>query len=650
MKHTSRTLDCFRALRLLTSLVVTGGCGATVSSTEERRPEPLPDRVVSTVCQCGNCKTVSWCANSRGDFVCDIGLSCLCDLPGQIPITRGLASLTPDGVPIILYCDGPANTAADDAQAIVPFGGGRISRGSLCLMTPELAAQIPSRVPAGLLFVRDTECGTNPRCSSMPSLSGTTLAFADELNCPKASALGDPRFPVPGVDDTSAVANARPILGAVCALWSAETVVGTPMPGNGVPPAFHCFARDTPTLRVVPGMRGRAVMQGGVTIADPGHAYGGHACYASQSYNYLRVTRQSDGATALVTLSGVGSAVANSDGMSLTDLQLHQVGTASIGGYILSNSKVYLEDLWSGAPTTTYGVYTAMAADSRVQGEYTMNSATYSLRLAAIDSPTLRWNGVWYTIDARFASADVGIVYDLHAELDLSRARPTATVSPVSDVECVGPDGADVTVSGSFTGTSGATRSAWVLNTGSNVLLAPGGPTAIFRVPLLTPSSELLAVQLSVFDAALTTAASATVRVIDSIAPTLTSSWVHVDCGWGGATDDPSDPKYCVGVNGITADTCSTSSVRTLWVTQYLGCDRNMIIRQDAKSCIRPDPAHWGSNISDLVYEVDYAPEDAWGNRGTTKRRSFRVQPSSPPTAACSEPRTVTMDPCGWGW
>ena len=138
-------------------------------------------------------------------------------------------------------------------------------------------------------------------------------------------------------------------------------------------------------------------------------------------------------------------------------------------------------------------------------------------------------------------------------------------------------------------------------------------------------------------------------RVIDSGAPTLTSSWVHVDCGWGGATDNPSDPKYCMGVNGTTTDLCSSSNVRTLWVTQYLGCDRASIIRQDAKACVRPDVNHWGANISDITYEVDYAPVDAWGNLGTTTRVSFKVTSGSP-TPTCSEPRTVTMNPCGWGW
>jgi hypothetical protein len=638
--------------------VATMGCGARSGLREERVTTAFTDWRVQTVCQCGYCKTVPWCVGPMGLTICDLGTAtCPCNGVGQVPVTRGLTSINSDGSLSTLYCHGPANIARDDQQALIPFGGSTssiISDPTNCLLTNDgfLRATGHSVAPG---FNRAATCGASPyRCSTVLvgpfGATGNTLAFADELNCPKADADPDPSVFVPGTSAANAIQNARPLLGAMCNLWSHPRTTGSPVPGPGGASAhFHCFARSGPMAEQATPNAGMARFSGGVVITDPGHAFGGHDCYASQSYNYLRITRQSDGTTGTATLTGTGSAATSAEGMALTDFRLQQVGTTTYSGYNLSNVRVNLEDLWSGTPTTTSGVYTVPSLGARVQGQYTIGSSTYSLRLTAIADATMRWNGTWYTIDARFSSDDVGVLYDLHVELDLTRARPTAAVNPVGDVECTSPNGATVTVTGSLTGSSGETRSAWSVNTGSDVLLAAGGPSATFQLPLLTPWGPGLEPQLTVFDGMLTARASTPARVIDTAAPSITSSWIHVDCGWGSVEDNPYDPKYCVGVNGTTTDLCSSANVRTLLVTQYLSCNRSAIIRQDAKACVRPDPNHWGANISDIVYEMDYAPVDAWGNQGATTRVSFKVNPQ-PATSSCAYPRSVVMNPCGWGW
>jgi len=643
------------ALALL--FAAAAGCGSRTGLREERVVGTFPDWRVQTVCQCGSCKTVPWCASAAGTWLCDIGTTCPCNTIGQVPINRELTSTDANGAAIGLYCFGPANTAGDGEQALIPFGGrrwnaslGQGADGPFCLLTNDGILRATGRsVPAELN--RAATCGASPyRCSTVPgsSVYPSNYTFAEELICPKADALPDPAVFVPGTSQNNAIQNARPLLGAMCALWSHPYTVGLPIPAlDG--PRFHCFARRGTAAEAATPNAGMARVSGGVVITDPGHAFGGDDCVAYQSYNYLRITRLSDGVTGTATLAGSGSAATSADGMALTEFRLQQVGTTSYDGYSLSNVQVHIEDLWSGDPTSTAGVFTVAADGARVQGQYTIGTSTYSLRLTAITNATMSWNGTWYTIDARFSSDDVGIQYDLHIELDLARARPTATVTPVGDVECTSPAGALVTVSGTHTGSSGQTRSAWSVNTDTGVLLASGGASATFQLPLLAPWGSGLEPQLTVFDGMLTARASAPARVIDTGAPTITSSWIHVDCGWGSIEDDPYDPKYCLGVDGTTTDLCSSANVRTLWVTQYLGCNRSSIVRQDAKACVRPDPNHWGSNISDIIYEMDYAPVDAWGNQGTTTRVSFKVNPG-PPAGACYYPRTVIMNPCGWGW
>ena len=410
-------------------------CGARTGLREERVVGSLPDWRVQTVCQCGNCKTVPWCATNTGAWLCDIGPSCSCSVSGQIPVTRQLNSTDPNGAAVGLYCLGPANNASDNEAALLAFGGPATTiypNTTFCLLSNDGFLRASTRsIP--LSFNRSAVCGAAPyRCSTVPGFLGSTHAFADELNCPKADATGDPSVFVPGTDATTAIANARPILGAMCALWSTPQTVGTTVPGVGAVPRFHCFARRGAEVadggvagpEVATPDAGVARISDGVVITDPGHALGGDDCVALQAYNYLRITRLSDGSTATATLTGTGSAATSVDGMALTDFRLQQVGTTTYSGNTLSGLQVHLEDLWSGVPAATTGTYTVPADGARAQGQYTIGSSTYSVRLTAINDATMRWNGIWYTIDARFSSDDIGVQYDLHIELDLARAPP----------------------------------------------------------------------------------------------------------------------------------------------------------------------------------------------------------------------------------
>jgi hypothetical protein len=623
-------------------------CGARTGLREERVTTQLPDWRVSTVCQCGNCLTVPWCANSSGQFICELGtMGCSCTAFGQTPISRPLEALNPNGSATTLYCAGPANTALDNRPALVAFGGAVAHPPqSACLLSDQAYNRVVRQnLPNG--FDRATLCPGRYACASIGTNTALgNYAFAEELLCPKADATSNPAVFVPGVDSAEAVNNARPLLGALCSLWAPPRFVGSNVGGTGTLPFFTCFARRGSAEQAIANA-GMARRVNGVVVTDPGQTLAGDECVAYSNYNYLRITRTSDNSTVTVPLSGTGSAGTSAAGMAVTDFQLTQVGTATYQGATLSGARVHLEDLWSGALSGTPGVYTVSADDARVQGQYTLGGSTYSLRLTAIEPATTRWNGTWYTLDARFSSDDIGVVYDLHVELDLQRARPVASVNPVSDVECTSPQGAAVTVTGGWSGTSSEAWSAWTLHHDGAVITAAGGTSALLQVPLLTPSSPLLEAQLTVFDGAMTSSASAPVRVIDTTAPSLLSSWVHVDCDWGGSNDNQAEPKYCLGMNGTTSDLCSSSSVYTVQVSQYLGCDRGALIRQDNKACVRADPNHWGSNISNIVYEIYYAARDSWGNLGPTQRRSFKVVPE-PSTAACYEPRSVVYNPCGW--
>jgi len=533
-----------------------------------------------------------------------------------------------------------------------------VPNSAFCSLSDQGIAQITGATNP---FVsRSIICGTNPRffCDTIPAGVGLgpNYAFANELVCPKASPLSDPRIIVPGADSAAAVNNARPILGAMCALWSAPFEIGMNYPSVGglptpTPPAFHCFARRGSAEQAVANA-GIARTFGGAVVTDPGHDIGGEDLFA-HSNSHLVITRLSDGATATIWLGGTGAASVdpNGLGLSVTDFQLQQVGTASWGGYTVSNTRINIEDLWSASHSGTPNQYTLTADDTRVQGQYTVSGSTYSMRLTAIQPGTARWHGAWFELDTLYESDDIGVRYALHIELDPVRVRPTASVTPLAnpEVECTSPAGALVNFTGSATGSSGTVRTAWSLQTAYDVFTTPGGTSTSFQVPLEWPWSDPLHAQLTVFDGLLTARATTPVRVIDSVAPTLHSRWVEVDCGWGGVADNHNPPKYCVRVTGSTSDTCSSSQVATQWVTQFLGCDRNNILREDAKSCIRPDPAHWGNDISNIVYEAWYAPQDAWGNLGPSARVSFKIQPAaSEPNY--SEPRTVVLDPCGWGW
>jgi hypothetical protein len=622
-------------------------CGARTGLREERAVGGFPDWSVRTVCQCGNCLKVPWCADTSEQIICELGTGCTCSASGQTRIDRPLAALDPDGTPTTLYCSGPANNALDTDPALVAFGGFRgHPPQSACLLADQAYVRVTNgqNLPNG--FNRATLCPGRYTCASIATTPPFgNFAFAEEVLCPKADATSNPLTFVPGANRDEAVSNSHPLLGATCALWAAPRFAGVTVGGAGTRPFFTCFARRG-NEEVVQDA-GTAQRVNGVVVTDPGQTLAGDDCVAYSSYNYLRITRTSDNSTVTIPMSGTGSAGTSALGMAVTDFRLTQVGTAVFQGSTLSDTRVHLEDLWSGALTGTSGVYTVSADDARVQGQYTLAGSTYSMRLMAIEPATTRWNGTWYTIDARFSSDDIGVVYDLHVELDLQRARPVATVNPVNEVECTSPQGAPVTVTGGWSGTSAALRSAWTLNHDDAVITAPGGTSAQLQVPLLLPSSPLLHAQLTIFDGAMTSSASTAVRVIDTAAPSLLSTWVHVDCDWGGSNDNLAEPKYCLGINGTTSDLCSSSSVYTVQVSQYLGCDRGALIRQDNKACVRADPNHWGSNISNIVYEIYYAARDNWGNLGPTQRRSFKVVPA-PSTAACFEPRTVVHNPCGW--
>jgi len=646
------------------------GCGARTSLREERLTTAMPDWSVQTVCQCGNCKTVPWCSDPNGGWLCDLGdPSCICvGDPLRIQIDRALSVTDRNGTAATLYCHGPVTLATDNLPTLIAWGGRTsdlyVPQSAFCSLSNQAIAQVVAG-PIPPSFSRSITCGTNPRyfCDTITSGVGIgpNYAFANELLCPKASPLSDPRIIVPGADSTAALSNARPILGAMCAMWSAPFHIGVDYPGVGglsplppatpTPPAFHCFARRGSQEQVFANA-GLARTFAGAVVTDPGHDIGGEDLFAHPN-SHLVITRLSDGATATVSLGGTGAASVdpNGLGLSVTDFQLQQIGTTSLGGYTVSNTRINLEDLWSGSPSGTPNQYTLAADDTRVQGQYTFSGSTYSMRLTAIQPGTARWHGSWFELDSLYESDDIGVRYALHIELDPVRARPTASVTPLTtpEVECTSPAGALVNFTGSATGSSGNVRTAWSLHTEYDVFTTPGGTSSSFQVPLEWPWSDPLHAQLTVFDGLLTARATTPVRVIDSVAPTLHSRWVDVDCGWGGVADNHNPPKYCVRVVGSTSDTCSSSQVATQWVTQFLGCDRNNILQEDAKSCIRPQPGHWGNDIGNIVYEAWYAPQDAWGNLGTSTRVSFKIQPAaSEPN--CSEPRTVVIDPCGWGW
>jgi len=134
------------------------------------------------------------------------------------------------------------------------------------------------------------------------------------------------------------------------------------------------------------------------------------------------------------------------------------------------------------------------------------------------------------------------------------------------------------------------------------------------------------------------------IRVVDTVAPTISDSVITAPCGWGSSVPpdaelDPLHPKRCIDIGGDMSDACTatpTGRLVDLWVF-----DQSWnLLRYQKGGCITAQPGYLDANLSQLYYVATWQAVDSWSNASSLRLVYFKVIPETS-TATCSAPRSV---------
>ncbi len=486
-----------------------------------------------------------------------------------------------------------------------------------------------------------------------------TLPEFDILRCPK-QALATQAFVVPLAD----VVEARGRLFTYYSMFAERRLVGRLPDGVGGTPGFFCFSPAGGTTQANANMFTPArltSLPGSPEDWDPGIDPFGRV-YALDSGSTL--TRVVGSSTTVFPITGSVAATRrdSSNEVVVTQLDLAQVGSASLSGLTISSGVAFADDLWLGSLTPN-GAFSVPAHRLRALATANVSGTVYHGPLRGYGDAAGAFNGDELTFDGTLRPPGESTSYVVHLEATSTTPRPQATITSVSPVEpecqrfADGFVGAQVTAVGASSTTSGAwtlaTREGDFVSTGwayaspSSTLLGP----VTLRVPLLLPSSApntlALHVQQGDFYAY---QRRDDVRAVDTVAPTVVSTLLQAPCGWGSSLpapegeSDPANPKKCVALLGVSTDACDNAPRAE--VLAYWAFDAQWNLKYSATGgdalCIRARPEVLDASISLYHYVIQWRAVDAWHNASALRFAMFRVH-AEPPTSACGAPRSIEM-------
>jgi len=231
-------------------------------------------------------------------------------------------------------------------------------------------------------------------------------------------------------------------------------------------------------------------------------------------------------------------------------------------------------------------------------------------------------------------------------EFDDARPRPTAAivrVAPGDAPECTSPSGTTLDVEGVGTAPGGpGLELVWDLSNTVTVFAGARGTTATLRAPLLMPSDAPVTLRFQALSGGLSAFDSRTVRVVDTVPPTIADTTVDVGCVWGSSTADPQQTT-CARIGGTVADACSTPSVVVVRIRQFTVGSAIPASETQGVNCITADPANLDERIANHEYEVTWHALDGWGNASPDQVARFRIFDSIPPVPGCVFPHRITM-------
>ncbi|MDP3277987.1 MAG: hypothetical protein Q8Q09_22570, partial [Deltaproteobacteria bacterium] len=568
-----------------------------------------------------------------------------------------------------LRCSAPTWTTPEDAGRVLTWaspetGTAEVRTPNRCWFPAEdLGVMFPGSVASPwqtnpALFAN--VCG-NPlsllggTCDSLQRQGPNTVEtperrypWARGLQCQKPL-FADAQIVVLGSNESDAIVQARPYLGAQCALRSPDTLrelpALPPLPGGT---AFTCFARNGTGVRAV-GRANPRYDNGSITgtagsiIGDPGtHPFGDQYVTAPAGMSTTSTIRVSDhndpSKFTDVVVQGTAASRLLTDRFVLTDLALTQVGTSQYVDngttHTLSLGRAQIDWLWNGPWNSATSRYELTQDSVKIQGEVRVNGTPYRFNPGATAIATVVGTAAQYTIDANFRSTgtpDVDVA--MHLVLNRARLRPTATITaitPSATPECTGSAAAMVSVTATPVFNGPASGRTWVVGADQSLR---DTDTISVSIPMRATSSEAgHRLVYYAYSDPLAATAGTEIRTVDTTPPTSVSQRLALD---GRLGCKPSMPDriavLCDANNYLSQDTCfgQTGGI----VDSVTAYDAAGNIAQSF-TCNGQVDAPLASNDPSLRFEVRWRGIDPWGNSTATRATRVHVRSDSN-TAGC---------------
>jgi hypothetical protein len=387
---------------------------------------------------------------------------------------------------------------------------------------------------------------------------------------------------------------------------------------------------------------------------DPGLDPRGQQLVLIPASSSLTLT-QSGSASTYYGINGTGAIVFNdapSTYMEITDFDVRYDSPFTLGGATYTRLVMSSFAPWDGTVTssTTPVLFSVAAATARVSVGAARDSgsgvALYNGMITANSAISGSWIGgstPQLTLDGTFYDSGSGYTFALHLVFGPSTRRPTvAIMSPPASpspyaIECTSPGGASVAVAASYSANKPGTD-GWTVRT-SYAGSFPGG-TGAFQLPLLTPSAPPAQLLYTANVQGMVALDTRQVRVVDTVAPTTTASFVKPVCGWGqtGYEPNPQAPSLCTQVLGNWSDTCSAASAQITRI-QVIDYATNTVVEtrdfMNGTTCVAAHPTYLNAAMSGADYVVDWYALDAWTNRSVARRwRGYFYQQVATPWCA----------------
>jgi hypothetical protein len=424
-------------------------------------------------------------------------------------------------------------------------------------------------------------------------------------------------------------------------------------------PYWMCFARaDCEESRVVATADGGTCIPNGVlpNTFDPGNAPRGnlYTNTPSDTTSTVRVEKLSDPSNGVtVAVDARASVDTNAGGIfTVSDLQVTQRAATTYLGQTVENTFARLDDVWHGTWNSSTNKFEFEPSSGTIQIRIDLSGVRqWRLLQNFVSSPApfITKSGSNVVLDVAFADTANDLLIKVHLELKAPQDRPTATITSVSSTmpECTGPGGATVSLTASATsGVSGVgTHTTWLWAPSDEYQAVLHNASSItVNVPLESSTHPGHVVTFASSRDVWTATDTRLLRVIDTAAPSITSTVLTPVCGWGTSAIEPNQnvPAACAPVTGSFSDTCSTQfSVQVFYIRVYDWPSGTLLhtytYGNGSDECIRPYPGKLDSYISWADYEIDYRVVDAWGNYSGNRRwRGYFYTGSS--SGGCSSP------------